>query len=215
MTSVEKAKEQPIIFTGESIPVIFEGRKTQTRRIVKPQPPKGAYLAHYSTVSPDWTWAVAPWTTTRRRCPYGRPGDRLWVKEAWLYVGPGSGSSLPDDEALIKLPENQLVSNCWYRATYDGSQSLMWSNSRYMPRWASQIDLEVTGIRAERLQNITEQDIRAEGVEPPDDLGTQDRARWDAREAFAALWESIHGKGAWERNPWVWVIEFKQVGGAG
>lgn len=222
-TATEKVKERPIIFTGESVPAILEGRKTMTRRIVKPQPGEGSYLAHYSAASPHWTWAKG-YRTYRRRCPYGMVGDHLWIKEAWLYVGPGSGSELEDQWELMSDPENQTVRNVWYRATHENPITLKWESPLFMPRWASRVLLEVVNVKAERVQGISRKDADAEGLCSWSNEATGQRYYgikhadvWetDPRQAFARLWDSIHGKGAWERNDWVWAIEFKKVGGAG
>lgn len=219
MTTTEQAKERPIIFTGESVPAIMGGRKTMTRRIVKPQPGENSYLAHYSTVSPHWTWADGPWTY-RRRCPYGMAGDRLWVKEAWLYVGPGSGSELEDQWEWMSDPENQTSRNVWYRATHENPKTLKWKSPLFMPRWASRSTLEIVSIKVERVRDTSRKDAEAEGLCSwfNEDTGQRhygikhpDVWETDPRQAFARLWNSIHGQGAWERNDWVWVIGFKRM----
>lgn len=133
-------------------------------------------------------------------CPYGQPGDRLWVREAWAR----------DDE------DGQLM----YRA--DVGRDLCadaWRPSIHMPRWASRITLEVTAVRVERLQDISEADAQAEGVIPKWEPGCSGRLMdafggfsfRPAASAYAELWEQINGPGAWDANPWVWVVEFKRV----
>jgi hypothetical protein len=128
----------------------------------------------------DWHW----WTADNRlgskvaRCPYGQPGDRLWVREAWAYV---------DDEVDGRLE---------YRATCELA-GVKWLPSIHMPRWASRITLEITAVRVERLQDISEDGAKAEGV--PD------------RNAYHKLWEQINGAGSAVADPWVWVVEFALV----
>lgn len=199
-------RERPILFSAPMVRAIFEGRKTQTRRVVKgpggrkienlrDHDPYAGYSGRYNDPS-SWGFpfyddhADAPLDVWPELCHIGQPGDRLWVREAF------AGTSQED---LI------------YRATVrddtdwteDEIHETRWRPSIHMPRWASRIDLEVTGVRVERLQDISEADALAEGVEPemPD----------ECRMAFERLWESINGPGSWDANPWVWVVEFKRV----
>ncbi len=226
-------REHPILFSGPMVRAILAGTKTQTRRVVKPQP-----QPFQSNDRPGRWW----WFNVHRKgwpegriheamldaaiipfCPYGAPGDRLWVRETWKPWPNTAGPELrgPDDMGAI------------YAATWDKSGGHGWKPSIHMPRWASRITLEVTGVRVERLQEISEADAQAEGVEPnwsgPLDgwsaeehgfIGVLDTNADDqdgyfrtAREAFQQLWDSINatrGYG-WESNPWVWVVEFKAV----
>jgi hypothetical protein len=175
-------KERPILFSGPMVAAILDGRKTQTRRIIKPQPRTDV-------------------------CPYGVPGDRLWVKETWAIVCAGEVQRLPafeyekvntKDLSAYLDPECDLV----YRADVH-NDIRGWRPPRYMPKWASRILLEITGVRVERVQDIGEADAKAEGC-----MG--------GLPVFSHLWDSIHkGKEGreWEANPWVWVIEFKRVEG--
>jgi hypothetical protein len=186
---------------------ILDGRKTMTRRVVKPQPLEG-YIRHawYSPGVMGWTPDPDPaalWQTVRS--PYGKAGDRLWVKEAWR-VGKGY------DDA----PGSAFTSpTVWYEA--DGDLPLArvgrYRHARFMPRWASRITLEVTGVRVERLQDISEEDARAEGA--PCELAVLDSVRLGARAShragFTRLWDSINGAGSWDTNPWVWVVEFSRI----
>lgn len=204
-------KERPIIFSGPMVRAILAGRKTQTRRIVKPQPNSmGASGWHWN----GWRWQDHPGTTLRgpdEECPYGQPGDRLWVRETHAIYG--------DREQHV----------IHYRATHQ-SEGSGWKPSIHMPRWASRITLEIASVRAERLQEISEEDAKSEGARRFDELPSvhpfgQD-ARWsmgspsstdqcltNARFAFANLWESVNGPSSWDANPWVWVIEFNRAGG--
>jgi hypothetical protein len=186
-------RERPILFSGPMIRAILDGTKTQTRRVIRPQP--GAEVNRYEPGFVNEAWQSGFVDVS---CPYGAPGDRLWVRETWgrLYEPP------PDDSEPT-----------FYRADYDAealaTQVLpRWKPSIHMPRWASRITLEVTGVRVERLREITEADAEAEGV------SSNLETRTLARDEFRALWESINGKRpgcAWEQNPWVWVVEFRCV----
>jgi hypothetical protein len=213
-------KERPIIFSGPMVRAILEGRKTQTRRVVKPQPDNGLIHTGFISCSTDRKReGAASWVdcvpcvrkSLAVHCPYGQPGDRLWVRETWCPKPETShgdcvgyranmvyrcGKAMPEDyEMIVTRP---------------------WRPSIHMPRWASRITLEITKVRVERLQEITTDDIRAEGV---DDGYTNPRMgkRHDSgmRMAWIKLWESINGAGSFESNPWVWVVEFTIVlGGA-
>ena len=216
---------------------ILAGPKTQTRRIVDPQPKAtyGESITHIgrSLGQPEddpWFkfWVDRPGKGKCHYsmadigivCPYGLVGDRLWVREAWLYVGPGSGSSIEDEtkEEMAK-PENQTPEKCWYRASYTGEHRYKWTPSIHMFRWASRLLLEIKRVRCERLHDITELDALAEGVEGErvvagimKESGKPARmGEWSdgtARDGYRDLWNKINGKGAWDVNPWVWVIEF-------
>lgn len=183
-------KERPILFSGPMVRAILEGRKTQTRRVKKPQPIDLGVIHIVGQI----------------KCPYGQPGDRLWVRETFC----------PDwcDEVIYRAddPTGRAARDAGY------SHEPKWKPSIFMPRWASRIDLEVVGIRAERLQEISEDDALAEGCEPGGGAcsGPMDPVEYDgytASDEFAALWDSINAKRghSWESNPWVWVVEFKRV----
>jgi hypothetical protein len=171
---------------------IIDGRKTQTRRIVKNQ---------------DWYRLKGEYGEKLRSvdtCLYGKPGDRLWVRESFSswhmgchwYDCTREGRSKPS------------CSNLFYRATHhfpDDDQR--WVPSIHMPRWASRITLEITGVRVERLRDISEADAVAEGCQC---AGVP--ASLTNRGAFAKLWESINGPDSWQDNPWVWVVSFTKQG---
>lgn len=202
-------KERPILFNAPMVRSIIDGSKTQTRRIMKPQPsmerdcePEG-----YS-----WVPMHKGRELSHHQCPYGQPGDQLWVRETWQ----------PHPEAGVAYPEGTIPSDAvCYSAEFSESERREcgpWKPSIHMPRWASRIQLEITGIRVERLQDISEVDARAEGIYKP--LGSQfwhtdpssnilpgEKPQW----AYRNLWESINGPGSWEANPWVWVIEFRRI----
>jgi len=228
-------RERPILFTEKMVRAILEGRKTQTRRIIKPQPPDGTVDIRY-------------------RCPYARsPGDRLWVRETWALTA-DADACLKQNGVMPGQLDTDNDLSVLYRAT-DGECRLLvehWRPSIHMPRWASRITLEVLKVKVERLQEISQADARAEGVDPVlKDVGAQAPGGYwyeesDYVEAFARLWDSINAKpklrnkhprtGArnicfvsypWAEeytckdkgglpwyvvgNPWVWVVEFKRV----
>lgn len=192
-------KTRPILFSAPMVRALLEGHKTQTRRIIKDPVP---------TQFPDW-FAGAKWDpefgmvvvdstgtgrgTWSRECPYGQPGDQLWVREAW--------QSLVEHDHLSpsKIPEGSGIQ---YQATYDGWVS-KGRPSIHMCQWMSRITLEITGLRVERLQAITEEDAKAEGC-GAHPVGA-------ARGWFHDLWDEINGPESWDANPWVWVLEFKRI----
>ena len=197
--------EKPILFSDEMVQAILSGTKTQTRRLVKPQPINGA--------EPK---------------PKFNVGDVLWVREAWQ--GPLVDCDLETDG--FKMQDFHKPEFCAYRASRDsndhynadGDRVNQWKPSLFMPRWASRLQLEVTAIRMERLNDISEDNADAEGVLACD--GMFDDADYcriakeigsaigDLKPFFVQLWQSIYGPESWSLNPWVWVIEFKvaQVG---
>lgn len=215
-------KERPVIFNGEMVRAILDGRKTQTRRVIKNQrmgdrwSVKPAKSPLYERHSHDW------WLPTGTKpysalpvCPFGQVGDRLWVREA--YQGPlfnfDQMETYLEDTSKFERPEF-----CEYRADggktpeyYDADDNLRygWKPSIHMPRWASRITLEITGVRVERLNDISEEDAKAEGVAPSQHIITPPEALY--RVGFLKLWQSIYGEESWGANLWVWVIEFKQV----
>ncbi len=222
--------ERPILFSAEMVRAILDGRKTQTRRIIKPQPPAEAESVCrqlHSQEAPEfdgaWTWwAGKPQKPITRPlfCRYGQPGDLLWVRETWGAVWPA------DDPVPLRQCEIEyradLPPGCtdrpgeWPADEGNGPEVPKWRPSIHMPRWASRITLRITDIRVERLQDISEDDAKAEGVSPSwldeDDNDTvryRQPPTW--RRGFARLWYEINGPGAWEANPWVWVVALERV----
>ena len=201
-------KERPILFSGEMVRAILSARKTQTRRVIKPQPANGQKFAgiadareylgpkHKNQFGAYFGWSF-------RRCPYGQPGDKLWVRETFLV----------DDNRRIPKTATHKNFEVDYKATSEDSPHWRWRPSIHMPRWASRITLEITGVRVERLHDISEVDARAEGA--PDItgvvMGGKLRGIATYRDWFKNLWQSINGADSWASNPWVWVIEFKRL----
>lgn len=198
-------KERPIIFSGEMVRAILNGRKTQTRRVVKDQFRK---IPHgvVSRRSDDW---VHTYSTEFRlyldviKCPYGVPGDRLWVRETHIQYA--------DGRCIYKADHNDLDA-AGLGGMYGG-----WRPSIHMPRSASRLLLEVTDVRVERVQDISEEDAKTEGVASVGacfrNYSAPDMPFEFARTSFFTLWDSINAERGygWDANPWVWVVEFKVV----
>lgn len=214
-------KERPILFSGEMIRAILDGRKTQTRRILKKAydgiAPAGAvyparvsgWIAWWPT---DWD-GLAKFTqeqyATGFKCPYGQPGDRLWVRETFNYI------TKAENEYFTHRRSDGCPVQMLYRADNDWDLVPFWTPSIFMPRWASRITLEITNMRVERLQEIRPVDCKNEGIyiEPPSLPTTTDEGLHFLgayNRAFQTLWDSINAKRGygWDVNPWVWVIEF-------
>lgn len=192
-------KERPIIFTSEMVRAILKGIKTQTRRVIKPQPDKDTYEIVPSTLphlGDLWDWhrkdGKIPLNPVACRCLYGLSGDRLWVRESFYTDG-----SLQAEHHISKLLykaeeiDKLAVDYC----------KMKFKPALFMPRWASRITLKITNIRVERLQEISPEECNKEGIE----------GILSAKDSFFDLWNSINKTHPWETNPWVWVISFKRV----
>lgn len=192
--------ERPILFSAPMVRAILAGTKTQTRRAVKGWPLE--WLSPSIGFSPEYV--AMP---ENGACPYGHPGDRLWVREAFIHE--------PADycwEASVSIPCRPA--STVYRADQEGdTRGAGWKPSIHMPRSLSRITLEVTGVRVERLQDISEADAQAEGcaLECMTPTGDDSGSAIHGPGGYIALWESINGPGSWDKNPWVWVIEFKRT----
>ncbi len=207
--------ERPILFSGEMVRAILEGRKTQTRRVIKANK-KTAWL-----INGDWadSYIKDPGNYLVEACPFGRPGDRLWVRETFCPVDDTSmgGEKWIDYRATPKYESSHPAG--WENAP-DDEDALKWKPSIHMPRWASRITLEIVNVRVEKLQEITFEDVKAEGTFEWGSDKVRDGV-WDGRKrgipypmnGFAEMWNSLNAKRgySWESNPWVWVIEFKKV----
>lgn len=256
-------KERPILFSAPMVKAILEGRKTQTRRIMKPQPDhlqvydfKGKRL--YDGENRLWCWnghvsedLQSIEAFLRDRCPYGVSGDHLWVRETWTLIPndmrgrdlsvayrAGGESKVHKGEDVYGAPGSALVHmtiGCDL-AEYDNGNWGVWRPSIHMPRLASRLTLEVVSVKVERLQDITEDDAKAEGVHQrarkpglkPKDGPCSECGRsyhehpggscyrtgfhnLTFKGAYAHLWNEINGKGSWDANPWVWVVEFRPL----
>lgn len=228
--------ERPILFSAPMILAILAGAKTQTRRNVNPT---GRIVAmSWPPLHPERGLRVTVRTGPRSThtgpigdhldaCPYGQPGDRLWVREkhritAWNEIGRVRVEYAADGaeewvDALMQDYDEWVYHQCriWERrgARANVESGLMaappggipWTPSIHMPRWASRITLEVTSVRVERLHEISDDDARAEGAPGPFDSLFTPRLR------FERLWESINGPESWDANPWVWVVSFRKL----
>lgn len=244
-----QVKERPILFSAPMVRAILEGRKSQTRRLVKPQPDWECPSEMCRTTPEGWQelghsgrWSCDHDTgRTIRACPYGQPGDRLWVRETWgsVLIKPVSSErawwpnampdgaripwpGIPPDRPQLR-PSATSADAVIFRADgempYDFPQQ--WRPSIHMPRWASRITLEVTDVRVERLQDISPKDVLSEGtVDRPHEVDGLGRCPVsavdgcvypDLRSLWCSAWASIHGLESWSANPWVWAISFKRV----
>ncbi|HCM9667469.1 TPA: hypothetical protein QHS54_002692 [Enterobacter roggenkampii] len=223
-----------MIFNGEMVRAILDGRKTQTRRVMKVQPSDGFHPTHNGydlDLNAHWytpgvvdkngylqpakkdVFGVAD-ENEGYTCPFGAVGDRIWVREA--FQGPlVSEEFLEEYRAYPEKFENPEY--CEYAADggprpeycdLDDNLRHGWRPSIHMPRWASRLTLEITSVRVERLRDLSEDDAKSEGITPPSGGVLPG---WEYRINFRELWMSIYGSDNWEANPWVWVIEFKVV----
>lgn len=219
-------RERPIIFSAPMVRAILDGRKTVTRRVVKPQP-SSELLADFAEIRAmrGSNRTDAQMLSDCLSCPYGAPGDQLWLREAWQFFGwsedgePCIRYAADNAVAWPQVPaerDAQRLIDIWAglsapeNVAIDGlARDRRWRPSIHMPRWASRITLEVTGVRVERLQDISEADAVAEGCasKGAEESPAIDQARTD----FQELWTSINGPDSWEANPWVWVVEFRRT----
>ena len=192
-------KECPILFSGTMVKAILDGRKSQTRRVAK-------VLADSVEAYDGYPGEWSPWKDGERHhsiaCPYGVPGDRLWVKEQHEFIISG-----PHD-VLHVLYRADMTERDMFDAPYTPKIN-RGRPSIHMPRWASRLTLEITDVRVQRLQEISIEDATAEGIEPRYEDGR--KIVWPDR-IFPALWDSINAKRApWNSNPFVWAITFRRV----
>ena len=222
--------DRPIIFSDPMVRALLDGRKSQTRRVLRPQPHQnsaGLWVANFGrrgffqTTADQVAWSFL----ARGALPYA-PGDRLWVREAWATVnsdyGPGwayrANSDFIEPEYdgedfgagpsfnYRKYPGEYSM---WFDDLLSGVPGHCWKSPIHMPRWASRLTLVVTDVRVQRLQEISEADAAAEGVDAVTMADVPRQAAMSRRSDFAALWNSLHGPEAWASNPWVAAISFE------
>ncbi|EKT4472993.1 hypothetical protein QEM11_003896 [Pseudomonas putida] len=241
---MSQAKERPILFSGPMVRAILEGRKTVTRRIVKATKSHADGIIMLDHGKGWWPFNMfgdsevdSDGMEYQIPCPHGKPGDRLWVRETWFCdhfeVMRGPYLKPADLNVTDAREDGTLVYAADGLTPYEADQPA-WKPSIHMPRWASRILLEVTDVRVERLQDISDDQARSEGMlswtfeecDGDPRLGgqpcTTTNWHWEPQEnecdgygcaeyAFAGLWKAINGESAWDANPWVWVVEFKVV----
>jgi hypothetical protein len=233
-------KELPIVMSARDVCAILDGSKTQTRRAIKP---KAAELISVmsgegeASVSfryshhvdddgkkhpPEWLCFLEDYpeegVVPIGQCPYGQPSDRLWVRETWKPV---PISAYRSSEGVQQTPNPQDADEAAvYKAGWVRSGGgVSWRSPTHMPRWASRITLEITDVRVERLQDISDDNCLAEGIAQvvrerlpsTQQCGEYDAIDVDPVAEYRALWETINGPGSWDANPWVWVISFKRI----
>jgi hypothetical protein len=224
MHTMTEVRERPILFSGEMVRAILAGAKTQTRRVVKPQPHAETIRAlrshdrwwYFDRIEEGEFGEVVQQDATR--CPYGQPGGHLWVREAWACPKQLGGSY--QREKLLHREAFERENGDW--RGWRGN--LRWKPSIHMPRWASRITLEITYVRVERVQEISEEDAIAEGVSVLSLQSAEDPSAWwqtapgvnqsrTPQGAFSKLWDQINGARGygWDANPWVWVVSFRRI----
>jgi hypothetical protein len=208
-------KEHPILFSTPMVQAILEGRKTQTRRVVKVEMPENVTaIDRYNKTGQFTLWENRKIVKQIGECPYGQPGDRIWVRETWAKPLEDYAFKADHPTSILKQLRKGL-----------------WKPSIHMPKTAARIWLEIEEVKVERLQDISEEDAIDEGIHvkywggdktqpyayrptvPSEELVTDyDRT---PEESFQKLWQSINGGESWEANPWVWVVKFKVLSTTG
>jgi hypothetical protein len=191
----QRMKSRPILFSAQMVRTILDGSKTQTRRVAKLN-----YSGRVKLPGSSLNWHLGD-PNAVLACPYGQPGDQLKIRETW------KADQIWDDFKPSQIPKGEPI---LYAADEHatGIVPFAWGRGRpsiFLPGWASRITLEITGIRVERLQDISEEDAKAEGVLNDEHVTPRIRYQW--------LWEHINGPGSWDKNPWVWVVTFKRIEG--
>lgn len=229
-------KERPVIFNAEMVRAILSGSKTQTRRVIVNVGADNCIPLQKQSKTKDGIYTHVMDAPVYGLCPFGQPGDRLWVRETWSDVNLEGAPALAyraDDEVYDLMEDESLLDEdgafnyqdprvskyhfaAWYSDLISGIEG-NWRPAIHMPRWASRITLEITGVRVERLNTISEEDARAEGVEKMHGgFWRHYQPGWtqhqlSARGSFVTLWKSIYGEESWNSNQWVWVVEFRRV----
>ncbi len=216
-----------MIFNGEMVRAILDGRKTQTRRVIANVGNDNCLPLQKRTKTKDGIYTHVIDAPIYGLCPFGKIGDRIWVRETWSDVnldGAPAVAYRADDEVYDLMEDKSLLDEdgafnyqdprvrkyqfaAWHSDLISGIEG-DWRPSIHMPRWASRLTLEITCVRVERLRDLSEDDAKSEGITPPSGGVLPG---WEYRINFRDLWMSIYGADNWEANPWVWVIEFKVV----
>lgn len=219
-------KERPILFNGDMVRALLDGRKTQTRRAIKLK--TGDTFDEHCLLGAIQEWRpiydkVAGCTVGKEaaliRCPYGIPGDRLWVRETFQGPLVDQEETAEDPTYFKDMERYKNPKHCAYRASGDSCEYVdpdgeliqRWKPSIFMPRWASRITLEIVSVRVERLQDINGDECKAEGCHGGHGSIPGYGYSASPKEHFAHVWKSINGAGSWDSNPWVWVVEFKPL----
>lgn len=214
MSKSSKTKDRPIIFNAEMVRAILDGRKTQTRRIIKLDHERGMQNPVVRGKKGEVSYVGCRLASSL--CPFGQPGDRLWVRETFRVMGRATDVArlmykASECNSFTESTRTVPIDQCNKQSSYN------WTPSIHMPRWASRITLEITGARVERLQDISDVEAMREGIQ---NLTTASHAGFGIpgvvnaqhpTRAFQLLWESIYGADSWQANPWVWVVEFKVI----
>lgn len=211
-------KQRPILFSTPMVQAILEGRKTMTRRVVK-------IKEHQPTMTLEFLQDTYPRFQFKSgnihwqiECPYGQPGDVLWVRETFI-----SGCVM-EDESFVYDEHDEQIEKTWYKADNDlynwfngreMTECIPWKPSIHMPKDAARLWLRITNVRVERVEDISSEDCVNEGISKTH-LGWKNydgSPDWfsQPRDSFHSLWKSIHGKDWRESNPWVWVVEFERI----
>lgn len=221
-------KERPMLFSGPMVRALLDDSKTQTRRVMKTQLVYGLVANLFNSwYLPRGDSGGTLYPNGKEKilatCPYGQPGERIWVRET--FVQGWDYDPVTDRIQQFDVDGKQLPMKTWYRADgadigwcdADGWQAnTPWKPSIHMPRSASRINLEITQVRIERLQSISESDAMAEGIvrQPDGGYGLADTTHYhatDPRQSYFSLWEAINGDGSVEANPWVWCVTFRRL----